>query len=102
MDLAPPEGEMLIHYSSLVITAKNTVIVPVKTGTSSFRVQAHDGKTGQKLWTLGTAYQPPFAGFMPGLGVTLSQHHHLFVPDVAGGILMRANPDNAKGKISHV
>jgi hypothetical protein len=101
VDLAPPEGEILIHYGSPVITTKNTVIVPVKTGTSSFRVQAHDGTTGQKLWTLGTAYQPPFAGFMPGLGVTLSQHH-LFVPDVAGGILMRANPDNARGKISHL
>ena len=101
VDLAPPEGEIFIHYGSPVITAKNTVIVPVKTDTSSFRVQAHDGTTGKKLWTLGTAYQPPFAGFMPGLGVTLSQHH-LFVPDAAGGILVRANPDNAKGKISHL
>ena len=102
VDLAPPEGEeIFIHYGSPVITPKNTVIVPVKTGTSSFRVQAHDGTTGKKLWTLGTAYQPPFAGFMPGLGVMLSQHH-LFVPDVAGGILMRANPDNANGKISHL
>jgi outer membrane protein assembly factor BamB len=101
VDLAPPEGEIFIHYGSPVITAKNTVIVPVKTGTSSFRVQAHDGTTGKKLWTLGTAYQPPFAGFMPGLGVTLSQHH-LLVPDVAGGILMRANPDNVNGTISHL
>src|SRR5262249_16260797 len=36
-----------------------------------------------------------------GLGVTLS-HHHLFVPDVAGGILVRANPDQAHGKIRHL
>ena len=49
VDLAPPEGEVLIHYGSPVITAKNTVIVPVKTDTSSFRVQAHDGATGKKL-----------------------------------------------------
>ena len=78
VDLAPPEGEILIHYGSPVVTAKNTVIVPVKTGTSSFRVRAHDGTTGKKLWTLHTAYQPPFAGFMPGLGMALS-HHRLFV-----------------------
>ena len=102
VDLVPPEGEeILIHYGSPVITAKNTVIVPVKTDTSSFRVQAHDGTTGKKLWTLNTAYQPPFAGFMPGLGTALS-HHHLFVPDIAGGILVRANPDNPTGKISHL
>src|SRR5215813_1181517 len=101
VDLTPPEGEILIHYGSPVITAKNTVIVPVKTDTSSFRVQAHDGATGNRVWTLGTAYQPPFAGFMPGLGVTLS-HHHLFVPDVAGGILVRANPAQAHGKIRHL
>ena len=101
VDLAPPEGEILIHYGSPVITAKNTVIVPVKTDTSSFRVQAHDGATGKKLWKLNTAYQPPFAGFMPGLGTALS-HHHLYVPDIAGGILMRANPDQANGNISHL
>jgi len=101
VDLAPPEGEILIHYGSPVITAKNTVIVPVKTDTSSFRVQAHDGATGKKLWTLHTGYRPPFAGFMPGLGATLS-HHHLFVPDIAGGVLVRANPDQAKGNITHL
>jgi hypothetical protein len=99
VDLAPPEGEILIHYGSPLVTAKNTVIVPVKTGATSFRVQAHDGTTGNKLWTLNTAYQPPFAGFIPGLGPTLS-HHHLFVPDTAGGILVRANPDKAKGNIT--
>src|SRR5262249_23706136 len=38
---------------------------------------------------------------MPGLGTTLS-HHHLFVPDVAGGILVRANPDKAQGNITHL
>jgi len=101
VDLAPPEGEIFIHYGSPVITAKNTVIVPVKTGASSFRVQAHDGATGKRLWTLNTAYQPPFAGFMPGLGAALS-HGQLFVPDTAGGILVRAKPDKAKGDISHL
>jgi len=101
VDLALPEGEILIHYGSPVITAKNTVIVPVKTDTSRFRVQAHDGTTGKKLWTLHTAYRPPFAGFTPGLGAALS-HHHLFVPDIAGGILVRASPDQAEGKISHL
>jgi hypothetical protein len=98
VDLAPPEGEIFIHYGSPVITRRNTVIVPVKTGASSFRVQAHEGASGRRLWTLPTAYRPPFAGFMPGLGLTPS-HGRLFVPEIAGGILVRANPDSV---ISHV
>ena len=101
VDLAPPEGEILIHYGSPLITARNTVLVPVKTGANSFRVQAHDGATGRQLWRLHTAYQPPFAGFMPGLGAALS-HHHLFIPDIAGGILVREKPDKAEGDISRL
>jgi len=101
VDLTPLAGEIFIHYGSPLVTARNTVIVPVKTGANSFRVQAHDGATGKWLWKLSTAYQPPFAGFMPGLGTTLS-HHHLFVPDTAGGIIVRANPDQAKGHITHL
>jgi len=62
VDLAPPESEILIHYGSPLVTAKNTVIVPVKTVTSSFRVQAHDGTTGKRLWTVNTAY--PLALFL--------------------------------------
>ena len=95
VDLAPPADEIFVHYGSPVVTAKNTVIVPVKTGTSSFRVQAHDGATGKKVWTLSTAYQPPFAAFMPGLGATLS-NGRLFVPDVAGRVLVRARPDKER------
>jgi hypothetical protein len=50
VDLAPPTGEILIHYGSPRVTASNTVIVPVKTGPNHFRVGAHDGAIGTRLW----------------------------------------------------
>jgi hypothetical protein len=99
VDLSPPKGEILIHYGSPLVTAANTVIVPVKTGTNSFRVEAHSGATGNLLWMQGTGWQAPQATFVPGLGPTLS-NSSLFVPDIGGGVLVRRNPDRAKGSFA--
>src|SRR5271165_4741210 len=67
VDLFPPQGEIFIHYGSPLVTAANTVIVPVKTGTNSFRVEAHNGATGKRLWLLKTGWQAAGATFVPGL-----------------------------------
>ena len=71
-----------------LVTAANTVIVPVKTGTNSFRVEAHNGTTGKLLWTQNTRYHAPGAQFLPGLGPTLFGNR-LFVPDIGGRVLVR-------------
>src|ERR1700689_3848178 len=91
VDLNPPQGEILIHYGSPLVTAANTVIVPVKTASNSFRVEARNGATGKRLWMQKTGWQAPQASFVPGLGPTLSAKS-LFVPDIAGGVLVRSNP----------
>ena len=101
VDLDPPTGEIFIHYGSPLVTAANTVIVPVKTGANSFRVEAHNGTTGSLLWTQKTGYQAPSAGFIPGLGPTLFGNQ-LFVPDIAGRVLVRENPDSATGNVRHL
>lgn len=101
VDLNPPTGEIFIHYGSPLITLANTVIVPVKTGTNSFRVEAHDGATGTLVWSQRTGYQAPSAGFMPALGATLFGNR-LLVPDIAGRVLVRTNPDSATGTVSHL
>jgi hypothetical protein len=101
VDLHPPEGEIFIHYGSPLVTAANTVIVPVKTSTNSFRVEAHNGATGKRLWMLNTGWQAASADFVPGLGPTISGNQ-LFVPDIAGRVLVRQNPDQAKGTVTRL
>src|ERR1700675_5068306 len=92
VDLLPPRGEIFIHYGSPLVTAANTVIFPVKTGDNSFRVQAVNGATGKKVWQLNTGWQAPGASFVPGLGPTISGST-LYVPDIAGRVIARPNPD---------
>jgi hypothetical protein len=102
VDLSPPQGEITIHYGSPLVTAANTVIVPVKTGSNSFRVEAHSGATGKRLWAQKTGWQASTAAtFTPGLGPTLS-NNSLFVPDIAGRVLVRSNPDQALGTVTRL
>jgi len=96
VDLNPPQGEILIHYGSPLVTAANTVIVPVKTGSNNFRVEAHNGATGAMMWSHKTAYFAPEADFLPGMGPTISGSR-LYVPDNAGRVWFRNNPDQATG-----
>src|ERR1700722_17643235 len=88
VDLSPPTGEILIHYGSPLVTPAGTVIVPVKTGTNSFRVEAHDQATGAVLWTQDTGYHAPQAGFVPSLSPVLF-NGKLYLPDEGGRVLVR-------------
>jgi hypothetical protein len=64
-------------------------------------VEAHDGATGKRLWQEVTGYKAPTAGFIPGLGPALSGNN-LYIPDVAGRILVRKNPDETKNSVAHL
>jgi outer membrane protein assembly factor BamB len=101
VDLAVPAGEIFIHYGSPVITAANTVIVPVKTGADSFRIVARKGATGQILWRYPTTYQAPFASFLPGMGPALSGDR-LFIPDSGGRVIVRNSPNLTTGAVSEL
>jgi outer membrane protein assembly factor BamB len=101
VDFAVPAGEIFIHYGSPLVTAANTVIVPVKAGADSFRVVAHNGTTGKVLWRQPTGYQAPSAAFLPGMGPTMFGKR-LFIPDNAGRVLVRQTPDLANGAISEL
>jgi hypothetical protein len=105
VDLQPQlsGGELLIHYGSPLITAGNTVIVPVKTGaTGGFRVEAHDGANGTLLWSLATAYVLPPHDWTPVFGPVLTPKPRLYFPGVAGMVHFRENPDLATGAQGNV
>jgi hypothetical protein len=103
VDLHPPTGggTILIHYGSPLVTLANTVIVPVKVGTDTFRLVAKNGQTGATLWTQGTQYRVPSAGFTPSFGPALYKDS-VIIPDDAGTVLVRQHPDQAQGSVTRL
>ena len=104
VDLNPqmPSGELLSHYGSPLITAENTVIVPVKTGAfDGFRVEARNGRDGSIKWMLDSDYTVPFAGFTPPFGVVISRNH-LVMPAAGGTVLERNSVNYSHGRVTRL
>lgn len=102
VDLAPQytlNGALLIHYGSPAITARNTVIVPVKTGaTGGFRVEARQGHDGCLLWSLSSDYRLPPHRWVPSFNPALAPSGtQLFVPAAGARVIVRDNPDGTTG-----
>ena len=95
-------GELLIHYGSPLVTAGNTVLLPVRTSASNtYQVEAHSGANGALLYTLTTAYTPPQTpapqSWIPPVGLTLSQGTRLYYPGPGGTVYYRDQPDSLTG-----
>src|SRR5436190_13650264 len=79
VDLAPPTGEILIHYGSPLATPSNTIIVPVKTGsTGGFRVEARNGQNGALIWSQTTDYILPLHNSTPSYSPALTPGNRLY------------------------
>jgi Bacterial Ig domain/Dockerin type I domain len=99
VDLAPQyTGEyLLIHYGSPLVTAANTVIVPVKTGaTDGFQVEGISGATGALKWTQSTDYVLPPHSWVPSYSPTLTPNNRLYFAG-AGGTVYYINAPDADG-----
>jgi hypothetical protein len=96
VDLAPPAEPILIHYGSPVITAANTVVIPVKTGASDgYRIDARKGGDGTRVWTAATDYVAPPHAWIPSYGPTIAAGNRVYFAGAGGTILYRDTPDAA-------
>ena len=95
-------GELAIHYGSPVITQKNTIVVPLKSGAdSNFGVTAHTGASGALIWQFASDYvQPPHDWTLP-FQVTLTRGA-VAMAGAGGTVLLRSSPDAATGKTSRL
>jgi autotransporter-associated beta strand protein len=98
--------DLLIHYGSPTITAQNTVIVPVKTGSwGGFELQAFNGANGSPLWTQSTDYTLPPQGqgasysWTPSYSATLAAGNTLYYPGDGGTVYERGSL-NSPGSVT--
>lgn len=91
-------GELLVHYGSPIITAANTLILPVKGGsTAGFRVEARNSTSGALVWSATSNYLPPPHDWVPSYGPVLTASNRLYYA-LGGGVLRyRDTPDEATG-----
>ncbi len=100
VDLAPQYGGggqyLLTHYGSPVITAKNTVIVPVKTAADGkFRVELRSGANGGLITTLATDYVVPPHNWFPSFNASVTTNGRVYWPGPGGTLNYYDNVDDA-------
>lgn len=86
------------HYGAPVITAANTVLVPVKTAGNGFQVSAFDGGTGAAKYTVTTDYVLPNHQWIPVYNPCLTTGPfgtRLYYAGRGGTIYYIDNPDSA-------
>ncbi|HEY6511942.1 MAG TPA: hypothetical protein VI032_08190 [Burkholderiaceae bacterium] len=99
VDLQPQYsgGALQTHYGSPVITRQNTVLVPVRVGPTTFRVQGRVGATGDLLWQLTSDYIPPPHRWIPGFNpvLTPAPDSRMVMPLAGGRVQVCSAPDAA-------
>ncbi|MGH7742635.1 MAG: hypothetical protein ACRENS_11515, partial [Candidatus Eiseniibacteriota bacterium] len=98
VDLYPQySGTLLyVHYGSPMVTAANTVLVPVKTtATGNFRVEARRGSDGSLMWQLDSDYILPASSWTPVFGPAITAAGRLYMPAEGGTLIYTDAVDNA-------
>ena len=107
VDQAPQytqNGALLIHYGSPVISAHNTVIVPVRTASGIARIEARAGASGALLWSADSDYVLPASSpgaWTPSYGIALTPGNRVYFA-ADGKIFYRDDADNPIGSVKSV
>lgn len=105
VDLNPQYSgsSLLIHYGSPLVTAANSVIIPVKTGaTDGFRVDVRNGTDGSLKYSLGTDYSLPPHEWTPSYGPALTVRNRLYWAGSGGTVYYRDRPDSDSGPTGQI
>jgi len=101
-------GPLYVHYGSPVVTAANTVIVPVTLASGVYELRAFNGATGAAVYTASSCntsgcYVPPSvsSGWTPPYGPALSLGTRIYYPGPGGTIFYRS-PDSAASTAGEV
>lgn len=104
VDLAPPystTGSLRAHYGSPVISARNTVVFPVKQRSDGgFRFEARRGSNGELLWSLDSDLLLPAHDWVPVVNPVLTADNRVLAPRAGGRVLMRADADATTAAVS--
>lgn len=96
VDLTSPGAPILIHYGSPIATPQNTIVVPVRSGVGTYRIDAVRGSDGASLWGMTTDYlnAPSTGGWVPNFSPTLTPSGALYYQGI-GGTVYRVDDPNA-------
>lgn len=104
VDMAPQyssQGYLLVHYGSPIITAKNTVILPVKTGAGlNYRFEARSGESGAVIWSAESDYVMPAHRWTPTYNVSLTPNNRAVAPGAGGKVMIKADADLASSALT--
>lgn len=103
VDLTASGDVFLIHFASPMVTAANTVLVPVKTtATGGFRIEAHKGKNGKLIWQKDTDFVLAPHDWIPSFPAHLTAQNRLYYAGAGGTVYFRDDPDHRGGAKGHL
>jgi hypothetical protein len=97
-------GDLLIHYGTPVITAANTVLLPVRTLADTMQVEARSGVDGSLKYTLvpPTPYTFPPHTWIPSYSGALTVRNRYYYPCSGGTVCYRDTPDSNTGATGQI